>query len=1093
MVLLPICDVCPTLGGYFMPHSCQVRRVALFMDIRLSVVCLLLLALSACGESTAPVQAIPAADLDEALASTVDPAALRPDTLGLPAATDPLADLGRALFFSRTLSGTGDVACASCHHPYLAGGDGLSLPVGVQSDNLLLLGPGRRLYPNAGLDPVAGDGPNVPRNSPTTFNTVFYNRAMFHDGRLFVLDADVRRNGEGQALRSPDSLQNLPDPAAVPNLTAAQSRFPITSLFEMRGYGEFLSENNATVRTRIEQRLQASTGWVDAFRQAFGQPAAAATEVVTFANVDLALGEYQRSQVFVASPWQAWLQGDRSRLSEAAKRGALLFYRSREEGGAGCAACHSGPHLSNEGFYVSGFPQIGRGKNTAQQDFGRREVTQSEHDRYRFRVPGLLNIAKTAPYGHAGTFDTLTDLVRYHIDPQAGAAAFDYTLQGLRQYQGLTVRYPNAAENTRQAAAAFMASDSRDLLYQPDLGEEAIGQLVAFLEAQTDPCLDDTACLDPWVATAARDNPDGAMLQACFRDDVLPGHSCPAGSGGGVGSGSNGGGSVGPEPVAQDPASVRDAAVLAAQVAARQACSNGLATAANTGNNGFLRVDSAVSGLTHSHGFSLMTWLNNNRRQEDFLNSGGLAVGDVNGDCWTDLLLAAGDYGSYFYLGESDGSFGMYSNEPGQVLGAAMADLDGNYRPDVVLGGFVRPGQNTTFRIFRNDWPTFVPVEQSQSGVLASRSIGSLSVGDYNQDGWPDLFIGMWTAVFNTVPDDHLWRGLGDLRFHGADPGGLTNVMDFTFTPAFADLNNDGRTDLLMAGDFENSHVYLQTEGRSFQKITDREQISDENGMGGAVADFDNDGDLDWFVSAVYSTQAPSGNWGISGNRLYRNPGNGFLRDDTEAAGVRDGGWGWGSCAADFDNDGDLDIYQVDGYGMIDAIWQAFNPDGTFTAPWLGFLGKPSRLFINDGTGHFSEQAVAWGADDRGEGRGLSCLDSDRDGDVDLLIANNSARPSFFLNRGGAGPGRRFLSVRLLGLAPNTEALGARIYVTAGGRTQMREVANGSNYLGNNPLEQHFGLGTSASADIRIVWPRTGRETLLQDVPVNQFLVIGEP
>ncbi|MES2917224.1 MAG: FG-GAP-like repeat-containing protein [Pseudomonadota bacterium] len=1062
------------------------------MKIRAGRICVLLLALSGCGESDTPVAAIPAVDLDDALASTVDPAALRLETAGLPAVDDPLVQLGRSLFFSRTLSGTGDVACASCHHPYLAGGDGLSLPVGVQSDNLLLLGPGRRLYPNAGLDPVAGDGPNVPRNSPTTFNSVFYNRAMFHDGRLFVLDPEVRRNGEGQALRSPDSLQNLPDPAAVPNLTAAQSRFPITSLFEMRGYGEFLSENNATVRTRIEHRLQASSNWLDAFRQAFDQPAAGTSELLTFANIDLALGEYQRSQVFVANPWQAWLQGDRGRLSEAAKRGALLFFRSREDGGAGCAACHSGPHLSNEGFYVSGFPQIGRGKNTAQQDFGRREVTQSDPDRYRFRVPGLLNVAKTAPYGHAGTFDTLAALVRYHIDPPAGAAAFDYTLQGLRQYQGLTVRYPRAAVNSRLAAEAFMASDSRDLLYQPGLGEEAIGQLVAFLEAQTDPCLEDTACLDPWVATAARDNPDGAMLVACFRDDVVPGHSCPAGSGGGVGSGSNGGDTVGPEPVARDPASVRDPALLAAQVAARQACANGLASASNDGGNRFLPVDPEVSGLTQAHGYTLSTWLNNNRRQEDFLVSGGLAVGDVDGDCWSDLLLVAGDYGNHLYRGNG-ASFSHHLSIPGRALGGGIADLDGDFRPELLLGEFVRPGYPTGFFIARNEWPQLTPQELGQSGVQANRSIGSLSVGDYNQDGWPDLFMGMWTAVFNTVPDDHLWRGLGDLRFQGADPGGLTNVMDFTFTPAFADLNNDGRTDLLMAGDFENSHVYLQTEARSFQKITDREQISDENGMGGAVADFDNDGDLDWFVSAVYSTQAATGNWGLSGNRFYRNPGNGYFRDDTEAAGVRDGGWGWGSCAADFDNDGDLDIYQVEGYGMIDAIWQAFNPDGLYSAPWLGFLGKPSRLFINDGSGHFSEQALEWGADDRGEGRGLSCLDADRDGDLDLLIANNSGRPSFYLNQAGAGAGRRFLSVRLLGLAPNTEALGARIYVSAAGRTQMREVSNGSNYLGNNPLEQHFGLGAAATVDIRVVWPRTGQETRLQDVPVNQFLVIGEP
>lgn len=1067
--------------------------MALHTEIRRVLPVLLAAVLAACGGGDEPVRDIPAASLDEALAAAVDPVALRPAVAGLPAADDPLAALGRALFFSRTLSGSGDVACASCHHPFLAGADGLSLPVGVQSDDPSLLGPGRRIYPNAALDAVAGDGPNVPRNSPTTFNIALYDRSLFHDGRLFVLDAVHQRNGEGQALRSPDSLQNLPDAAAVPNLAAAQARFPVTSLFEMRGYGEFLSENNATVRQRIEQRLQASGGWLEAFRSAFGQPGANAPELVTFANAALALGEYQRSQVFVDSPWQAWLRGERARLGEEAKRGALLFFRSREEGGAGCVACHSGPHLSNEGFYVSGFPQIGRGKNTAQQDFGRREVTQSDPDRYRFRVPSLLNVARTAPYGHAGTFDTLRDVVRYHVDPVAGAAAFDYTLQGLRQYRGLTVRYPNAARNTQLAAEAFMASDSRPLLYQPELDEAALSQLVAFLEALTDPCLDNRDCLAPWVAQAGRDNPDGAMLEACFDEAVVPGHPCAPGSGGGTGSGSTGGGSPGPEPVAKDPASVRDPAALAAMVVGLRACANGVATAANAGHNEFRRLLPLESGLIRGHGFYLSTWTNNTRRQEDYLNSGGLAVGDLDGDCWLDVLLAGGDYGLHFFRGAPGGRFNWVSTDNHQVLGAAIADLDGDYRPEAVAGGFLRTGGTTEVRIWKNRWPAFDQVDAAASGLQAYRNVGSMAVGDYNQDGWPDLFIGMWSAVYNTVPDHHLWRGLGDLRFRGAGPTGLTNVMDFTFTPAIADINNDSRPDLLMAADFENTQSYLQTEANTFQKITVREQLSDENGMGAAVADFDNDGDLDWFVSAVYSRQAPTGNWGITGNRFYRNPGNGYFRDDTEAAGVRDGGWGWGSCAADFDNDGDLDIYQVEGYGFLDFIWQALNPDGIFTAPWLGFLGKPSRLFINDGSGHFTEQAVAWGVADLNEGRGLSCLDSDRDGDIDLLVVNHSSWPSYFQNEGGSGPGRRFLSVRLVGTAPNTEALGARIYVSAGGRTQMREVANGSNYLGNNPLEQHFGLGSAATADIRVVWPRTGQESLLRDVPVNQFLVIPEP
>ena len=95
-----------------------------------------------------------------------------------------LAQLGRELFFSKSLSLAFDLACASCHHPFLAGGDGLSLPVGVGALDPDLVGPGRRHDGNFYIDPEADGGPNVERNSPTTFNSALYQHALFNDGRV---------------------------------------------------------------------------------------------------------------------------------------------------------------------------------------------------------------------------------------------------------------------------------------------------------------------------------------------------------------------------------------------------------------------------------------------------------------------------------------------------------------------------------------------------------------------------------------------------------------------------------------------------------------------------------------------------------------------------------------------------------------------------------------------------------------------------------------------------------------------------------------------------------------------------------------------
>lgn len=1055
--------------------------------------------LSGCGDKDS-VTALPAQDLDAKLATEIDPADFAMDMASLPSIEDPVAKLGRALFFSGSLSGDEDVACVSCHHPLLAGADGLSLSVGVQARQPLKLGPGRLIFPDLVLDPAAKDGPNVPRNAPTTFNIGFYDRFMFHDGRVHVLGDITHPNGAGLQHRTPDSFQNTPDLEAGANLSATQALFPVTSLFEMRGYGSFKILDNQQTRFAIEERLRQSPNWLEAFRTAFAQPAANAETLITYHNIAQALGEYQRSQVFVDNAWSHYLKGDREALDEAAKRGALLFFRSREEGGAGCAACHSGGHFTNEQFHVAGFPQIGRGKNTAQQDFGRFEVTQNETDRYAFRVPSLLNVARTAPYGHAGTFDTLEEVIRYHVDPVGGKDRFDYTLQSLSQYQGLTVTYPNVRNNTRLAVERFVTSPSYALLANPGMTDVEVGYLAAFLRSLTDSCVSDAACLAPWIAKPETDNPDGLMLQICFDEDVVAGFPCP------------------PDPprTATPPAPPTppaetinpDVALKVAEADRLAACPNGLATVANAGQPVFTRLTSAETGIDHQHGYSLEYWVNNFPRVNELMVNGSVGVGDLNQDCWQDMVFTAGLEGNLTYLGASGFSFSKQASAgPAESNSSVtIADLNADYRPDLMVGNYPVYSLDgsvteTNFVVHENRWPDFVQHQNADTGISYGRNTSSIAVGDYNRDGWPDLMIGLWNLRSSTPADSHLWKNLGSMQFAGVDASlglsGLSNAIDHSFSPSLVDFNNDGRTDVLMAGDFENSQVFVQQEAGNFLKVTDRSVISDENGMGSAVADFDNDGDLDWFVTSIYSLNPPirAGNWGITGNRLYRNQ-DGTFADDTEVAGVRDGSWGWGACAADFDNDGDLDLFHVNGYALPDAVWERYKVRSQWTGdpPYFEFIGDKARLFINDGSGRFTRAEDTWGIADSGEGRGVSCYDADRDGDLDVVIVNNSAEPSVYRNESGAGAGRHFLSIRLVGNTPGTEALGARIYVESGGVTQMREVSLSTNYMSNNPLEQHFGLGGASSVDrVRVLWPRTGQISELTNVAANQFLVIAEP
>jgi len=149
-----------------------------------------------------------------------------------------------------------------------------------------------------------------------------------------------------------------------------------------------------------------------------------------------------------------------------------------------------------------------------------------------------------------------------------------------------------------------------------------------------------------------------------------------------------------------------------------------------------------------------------------------------------------------------------------------------------------------------------------------------------------------------------------------------------------------------------------------------------------------------------------------------------------------------------------------------------------------------SRMFVNDGDGTFTEQAFPLGCADRGEGRGICCFDYDRDGDVDIFIANND-QPAVLLRNDGLT--NHWLDVSLSGSAPNTQELGARIRVTAGGLTQLRELRCGNNFLSNDPVAAHFGLGAAVVADVvEITWT-SGAVTVLTDVPADQVLDLARP
>lgn len=443
----------------------------------------------------------------------------------LPDIESPKAQLGMKLFFTKSLGGDLDSACVTCHHPVLGGGDDLVLPVGVDADMDDLLGPGR-------LHNVNGEhfdgGPSVPRNSPTTFNIALWDSYLFHDGRVESLGQTPKMGGnDGLGIRTPDVPFDTSDSAAGANLVVAQARFPVTSKEEMKNFSNFDGTNNAQVRQNLEQRLGdygnplggmlAVNNWLAEFKKGFADPNGTAEELITFDNIANAIGEYESSQVFVQTPWKAYVQGDDSAISAEAKRGAKLFFNTKENGGANCSACHSGDFFTDEDFHVIGMAQIGRGKGDGEngtEDFGRFRESKDEKDKYAFRTPSLLNVTATGPWGHAGGSATLEQAVRTHLNPQVELNNYDFS------QLAPNIQAFDMVKNTQHAIDKLVANRDDGIAGIEDINltETEIAELLAFLEVLTDPCVEDRECLSKWIPDASDTNPDALRLNAIDGD-----------------------------------------------------------------------------------------------------------------------------------------------------------------------------------------------------------------------------------------------------------------------------------------------------------------------------------------------------------------------------------------------------------------------------------------------------------------------------------------------------------------------------------------------------------------------------------------------
>ena len=313
--------------------------------------------------------------------------------------------------------------------------------------------------------------------------------------------------------------------------------------------------------------------------------------------------------------------------------------------------------------------------------------------------------------------------------------------------------------------------------------------------------------------------------------------------------------------------------------------------------------------------------------------SGGVALDDIDNDGRFELYVTHGrnETGKLFTY---DGT-GFVQLEDNNGIDPFTMDRAG-YFIDIDADGFKDfvSVQYKSAQIFMNDQTGHFS-ESLYPGIYHERATFSLAAADYDIDGDIDLFFTRWGSFYDPAQPltEYLWQNQGggvfvdlsDTVAVDSEPSENLNyvIPEFSFTANFADIDNDGYPDMLLASDFERSQVLRNEAGIRFADATVQNVITDQNGMGGAVGDYDRDGDLDWFVSSIHDPEDSGSEGARDGNRLYRNAdGLGNFEDVTDEAGVRNGYWGWGSCFADFDNDGHLDLFHTNGSRDFDEPFE---------------------------------------------------------------------------------------------------------------------------------------------------------------------------
>lgn len=550
---------------------------------------------------------------------------------------------------------------------------------------------------------------------------------------------------------------------------------------------------------------------------------------------------------------------------------------------------------------------------------------------------------------------------------------------------------------------------------------------------------------------------------------------------------------------------------------------------------GFRFTESAkASGIDFHHSAPKLDPKLNHIMEQVASMGAAVSVVDFDHDGWSDFYVTNSGEGSHnaLYRNMHDGTFRDVAEEVGLAdvnqqgtgvsMGAVWGDYDNDGYDDVLIYKWGKP------ELYHNDGGKHFTRVTETAGLPPWVNANTAIWFDYDNDGKLDLFLGgyypedvdLWhLKSTKMMPESfeyaqnggrkYLFHNLGNGRFEEVSAQMGINSRRWALAAVAADLQRSGYPDLFIANDYGVSELYLNEGGKYFREAGKETGVgyAPKSGMTASVGDILNQGRYGVFVTNISEEGVL-----VQGNNLWMpqpgaSSGNLKFENVANAMGVELGGWSFGAQFGDLNNDGFLDLYQVNGNVSLDpdhSYWYDYSKVAggnrsiiSDAANWPPLKGRSlsgyqqKRVWINDGSGQFKEVAQIVGVTDRFDGRSVALADFSNSGALDAVVANQKGPVLLYKNH--VDPANQWIEFHLTGTRSNRSAIGAEVRVFWNGQEQVQEVSGGSGFCSQNQRRLHFGLGKTARVDrVEIRWP-SGCVQKMTAPELNRIHEIKEP